>query len=125
MISNHLGRDDTMERIKTGVDGLDDIIEGFPKGKTILITGDPGCGKTIFSLAFIPLYNLLAPADMKRTLSEALVLPLTRLVVPPAGLLVIAILMALFALLTLPGPVARARRMARRIEKEKKETETA
>ena len=84
-----------------------------------------GASGALGGLAFIPLYNLLAPADMKRTLSEALVLPLTRLVVPPAGLLVIAILMALFALLTLPGPVARARRIARRIEKEKKETETA
>jgi KaiC/GvpD/RAD55 family RecA-like ATPase len=41
-----------MERIKIGISGLDEIIEGFPSGKTILITGDPGSGKTIFGLQF-------------------------------------------------------------------------
>ncbi len=41
-----------MERIKTGLSELDLIIEGFPVGKTILLTGDPGTGKTIFGLQF-------------------------------------------------------------------------
>lgn len=41
-----------MERIKTGSSELDEIIGGFPSGKTILITGDPGSGKTIFALQF-------------------------------------------------------------------------
>ncbi len=41
-----------MERIKTGISELDEIIGGFPKGKTIIITGDPGSGKTIFGLQF-------------------------------------------------------------------------
>ena len=41
-----------MERIKTGISELDDIIGGFPAGKTIIITGDPGNGKTIFGLQF-------------------------------------------------------------------------
>ncbi len=72
--------------------------------------------------AFILLYNLLASADVKKTLSDTLALPLTRLAVPPAGLLLIAVLMALFALFTLPGPVARARRVARRLEDEQAET---
>jgi KaiC/GvpD/RAD55 family RecA-like ATPase len=43
-----------MERLKTGVIGLDNLIEGgFPHGRTILITGGCGTGKTIFSMQFI------------------------------------------------------------------------
>ncbi len=41
-----------MKRIKTGISELDMIIEGFPVGRTILLTGDPGTGKTIFGLQF-------------------------------------------------------------------------
>ena len=41
-----------MKRIKTGISELDEIIGGFPEGKTIIITGDPGSGKTIFGLQF-------------------------------------------------------------------------
>ncbi len=41
-----------MERIKTGISGLDQILGGFPVGKTILVIGDPGTGKTIFGLQF-------------------------------------------------------------------------
>ncbi len=41
-----------MDRIKTGIDELDRMIGGFPVGKTILITGDAGSGKTIFGLQF-------------------------------------------------------------------------
>lgn len=40
----------TMDRIKTGIEELDKTIGGFPKGKTVLLTGDPGTGKTIFGL---------------------------------------------------------------------------
>ncbi len=42
-----------MKRIKTGISELNEIIGGFPSGKTILITGDPGTGKTIFGLQFM------------------------------------------------------------------------
>ncbi len=42
----------TMERIETGISGLDNILGGFPAGKTILVTGDPGTGKTIFGIEF-------------------------------------------------------------------------
>lgn len=42
----------TMERIKTGISELDNILGGFPTGKTILVTGDPGTGKTIFGMEF-------------------------------------------------------------------------
>lgn len=43
-----------MERVTTGVKGFDELIEGgFPKGSTILITGSPGTGKTIFGLHYL------------------------------------------------------------------------
>ncbi len=41
-----------MERIKSGIEGIDRITGGFPRGRSILITGDPGSGKTIFGLQF-------------------------------------------------------------------------
>ena len=45
-----------IERIKTGVNGLDELLQGgFPKGYCILISGAPGTGKTIFGLQY--LYN--------------------------------------------------------------------
>ena len=43
-----------MERVPTGIDGLDDLIEGgFPKRRMMLISGATGTGKTIFSAQFI------------------------------------------------------------------------
>ena len=43
-----------IERVKTGIKGLDILLQGgFPKGSTILITGGPGAGKTIFSLEYL------------------------------------------------------------------------
>lgn len=42
------------ERVPTGIVGLDKLIEGgFPKGRSILLTGEPGTGKSIFALQFI------------------------------------------------------------------------
>jgi circadian clock protein KaiC len=42
------------ERVPTGITGLDSLIEGgFPKGRSILLTGEPGTGKTIFALQFL------------------------------------------------------------------------
>jgi circadian clock protein KaiC len=42
------------ERVPTGIAGLDSVIEGgLPKGRSILITGEPGTGKTIFALQFL------------------------------------------------------------------------
>jgi KaiC/GvpD/RAD55 family RecA-like ATPase len=41
-----------LERIKTGIESLDTLIDGFPASRTILITGDAGSGKTIFGLQF-------------------------------------------------------------------------
>lgn len=43
-----------MESLSTGVEGLDLLMEGgYPKGKSILITGPPGSGKTILGIHFL------------------------------------------------------------------------
>jgi circadian clock protein KaiC len=48
--------DFTIERVKTGIPGLDELIEGgFPRGDTILIAGRAGTGKSIMANQF--LYN--------------------------------------------------------------------
>jgi len=38
--------------MKSGIDGIDDITGGFPEGRSMLVTGDAGSGKTIFGLQF-------------------------------------------------------------------------
>jgi len=41
-------------RLPTGIDGLDSLIEsGFPRGSLVLLAGNPGTGKTIFSMQFL------------------------------------------------------------------------
>ncbi|MCD6414858.1 MAG: ATPase [Candidatus Diapherotrites archaeon] len=43
-----------MERVPTGVYGLDELIEGgFPRGRTVLLSGGCGTGKTIFSMQYL------------------------------------------------------------------------
>ncbi len=43
-----------LEKVPTGINGLDDITEGgFPKGRTTLVTGGPGTGKSMLSLEFL------------------------------------------------------------------------
>ena len=43
-----------MERIRTGVEGLDEILSGgFPKESITLVSGPPGSGKSIFCYQFI------------------------------------------------------------------------
>jgi circadian clock protein KaiC len=42
------------DRVPTGILGLDPTIEGgLPKGRSILVTGEPGTGKSIFALQFL------------------------------------------------------------------------
>jgi circadian clock protein KaiC len=42
------------ERVTSGIKALDPLIEGgFPRGRSILVTGEPGTGKTIFALQFL------------------------------------------------------------------------
>ncbi len=43
-----------MERVPTGIDGLDEMIEGgFPRGRTVLLSGGCGTGKSIFSMQYL------------------------------------------------------------------------
>lgn len=43
-----------VEKVKTGISGLDELIGGgFPEGSTVLLSGSPGTGKTIFGLQFL------------------------------------------------------------------------
>ena len=43
-----------MQRLKSGIYGLDELIEGgFPEGRTILVSGACGTGKTILAMQFI------------------------------------------------------------------------
>jgi len=39
--------------VKTGIEGLDEIIGGFIRGRTYLVAGETGTGKTLFSLSFL------------------------------------------------------------------------
>lgn len=50
--------EDKSEIVKTGIPGFDELITGggIPRGRTILISGGPGTGKTIFCLQV--LYNM-------------------------------------------------------------------
>jgi KaiC/GvpD/RAD55 family RecA-like ATPase len=42
------------ERVKSGVPGLDDLLDGgFPRGRVILVMGEPGSGKTILASQFL------------------------------------------------------------------------
>lgn len=43
-----------MKRIKSGIPGLDELIEGgFPEGRTFLVSGACGSGKTTFGMQYI------------------------------------------------------------------------
>ncbi len=43
-----------MKRLKSGIDGLDALIEGgIPEGFSVLVSGTPGSCKTIFALQYI------------------------------------------------------------------------
>lgn len=45
---------DRIERLKTGISGFDDLIQGgIPKGFNVLLIGQPGAGKTIFGLQYL------------------------------------------------------------------------
>ncbi|MEM1589179.1 MAG: ATPase domain-containing protein [Candidatus Bathyarchaeia archaeon] len=40
--------------ITTGVNGLDNVLDGgFPKGSLVVLVGNPGTGKTVFSACFL------------------------------------------------------------------------
>ena len=44
----------TSNRVSSGISGFDDLLYGgFPKGRSYLIAGEPGTGKTLFTLQFL------------------------------------------------------------------------
>ena len=44
----------TVERCPTGIEGLDELIEGgLPRGRVVLLAGDCGTGKSIFATEFL------------------------------------------------------------------------
>src|ERR1700753_1389066 len=43
-----------LEKVPTGIRGLDQVTHGgFPKGRTALVCGGPGTGKTLLGLEFL------------------------------------------------------------------------
>ena len=41
----------TVTKVLTGIQGFDEITDGgLPRGRTTLVIGGPGCGKTVFAL---------------------------------------------------------------------------
>lgn len=43
-----------MEKVSSGIQGFDKLIDGgFPKGRSYLVAGEPGTGKTIFCLQYL------------------------------------------------------------------------
>src|SRR4051812_15135015 len=44
----------TIEHCPTGIAGLDEITSGgLPRGRTTLLSGGPGCGKTLIATTFL------------------------------------------------------------------------
>jgi KaiC/GvpD/RAD55 family RecA-like ATPase len=61
----------TVERAKTGIRGFDELVGGgIPRGRTVLLAGGSGTGKTIFGMQF--LYNgaLMGEPGVYLTLEE-------------------------------------------------------
>ena len=63
---------DLLERISTGIEGLDDILNGgLPGGHLYLVEGDPGTGKTTLALQFLLRGIRLGERVIYVTLSES------------------------------------------------------
>ena len=43
-----------IERVKSGIPGFDKLVDGgIPRSNLVVLSGDPGSGKTIFSIEFL------------------------------------------------------------------------
>lgn len=52
--SRHPAAELALAKVPTGIPGMDQVTHGgFPKGRTALIVGGPGAGKTLFGLEFL------------------------------------------------------------------------
>ena len=52
--TQHLSTQVRIERLRTGVEGFDPLVQGgIPRGFFVAVVGEPGVGKTIFSIHFI------------------------------------------------------------------------
>lgn len=53
-VNNENTGHDTLPKSPTGIEGLDDVLRGgLPRGRTTLVYGGPGCGKTVLAMEFI------------------------------------------------------------------------
>ncbi|MBD3311774.1 MAG: hypothetical protein GF349_04780 [Candidatus Magasanikbacteria bacterium] len=44
----------SINRVKTGIEGLDEVLSGgFPAGRSLLVSGEAGAGKTVFLSEFL------------------------------------------------------------------------
>ena len=60
-----------MNRIKTGIKGFDELVEGgLPEGRSFLISGGTGTGKTIFATQFVINGALMGEPGIYLTLDE-------------------------------------------------------
>jgi circadian clock protein KaiC len=54
MAEGHNGAPQALAKAPTGVSGLDEITEGgLPRGRSTLVTGAAGCGKTVLAMEFL------------------------------------------------------------------------
>lgn len=66
-----VGDDPASTRRATGIEGLDDILQGgFPADRVYLVEGEPGAGKTTIALQFLMEGARLGEAGLYVTLSE-------------------------------------------------------
>lgn len=61
-----------LAKLGTGVEGLDEVLDGgFPKGRTTMIRGGPGAGKTLFALQYLVQSALKGTAGIFVTFEES------------------------------------------------------
>jgi predicted ATP-dependent serine protease len=64
--------EDSEDRLSTGIEGLDDILNGgIPKGHLYLVEGDPGTGKTTLALQYLLEGARVGDKGIYVTLSES------------------------------------------------------
>lgn len=53
-ITKEITVDPVLERVKTGIEAFDDLVMGgLPRGRTTIVGGTPGSGKTVFATQFL------------------------------------------------------------------------